>query len=615
MYLTCAKHEPNILLPVDDTQTISSRPGTSSDQPGTSGTGRKNLFIALAVALAVLAAGLAYDRLHSPLKSLNFEIAKPERLTQSGKAAGAALSPDGKTVAYVLYDQGAASLMLHQVQTGSDSQLIAPEDVMYSGLTFSRDGNSLYYTASSKDNELLSSLYKLPLQGGRPTKLVEDIDTSVSFSPDGQKLAFIRGVPSKGENHLIVADADGSDLKIIAKKPGQVYRQALQAPAWSPDGKTIAFTNYQAPARRSLFTVAADGSNFREIYTTHNYLGRPQWLRDGSGVVIPIREENVSERGQLWAIGYPAGQATKLTNDLTDYSTMWLDLDRNASSLVGVETTITGDLWLLADGDSGHARQVTSGSSPVFYVTTLGKDHILYQTRDAGIFVAGSDGSNPKQILANLPGVEDISGCGDGKHILYGQVVGEESNVWRIDADGSNPTQLTREKSAVMPNCSPDGQWLFYWNDQERVLNRLPIDGGAPTKVSLPNLSNPFTRISPDAKSVLYAGENPKGPTKPYLFSIANLAKGTAAFQFEAVPGMGMTVPQWDPAGHGFYLNLSRQGAANIWKMESPGGPVKQVTNFSSGLIASYVWSLDGKNLYVARGTKSNDVILLRSAK
>jgi len=600
---------------VDDTQPISSRPGASSDRPGASGNARKNLFIAFAVILAILAAGLAYDKYFSPLKSLNFETAKPERLTQSGKAAGAALSPDGKTVAYVLWDKGVESLMLHQVQTGSDSQLIAPDDAMFAGLTFSRDGNYLYYTASSKDNELYSSLYKLPLQGGRPTKIVDDIDTSVSFSPDGQKFAFIRGVPAKGENHLIVANADGSDLKIVAKKPGQVYRQALQAPSWSPDGKIIAFTNYQAPARRSLFTIAPDGSNFREIYSTHNYLGRPQWLRDGSGVVIPIREENVSERGQLWAIGYPAGQATKLTNDLTDYSTMWLDFDRNASSLVAIETIITGDLWILPDGDSNRARKITSGDSPVFYVTTLGKDRILYQTRDTGIFVANADGSDPRQILKNVPGVDDISGCGDGKHILYGQVVGEESNVWRIDADGSNPTQLTHEKSAVMPNCSPDGQWFFYWNDADRTLNRLPIDGGTPSKVSLPNLSNPFTRISPDAKSVLYAAENSKGPTKPYIFSVTDLAKGSTNFQFEALPGMGMTVPQWDPAGRGFYLNLSRKGAANIWRMDSPGGEIKQVTDFPTGLIASYVWSRDGKNLYVARGTKTNDVILLRSSK
>ncbi|MBS1842154.1 MAG: PD40 domain-containing protein [Acidobacteria bacterium] len=594
---------------MDDTQ-LNSSPSSPAARAG-----RKNLFIAFAVAIAVLAAGIAYSKFHSPLKGLNFEIAKPERLTQSGKATGAALSPDGKTVAYILNDQGAASLVLHPLQTGSDSQLVAPESVMFSGLSFSPDGNSVYYTASSKDNDLFSYLYKIPVQGGQPAKLVDDIDTSVSFSPDGQRFAFIRGVPGKGENHLIVANADGSGLQIIARRPGQVYHQSLITPAWSPDGKTIAFVNYQAPARRSLLTIAPDGSNLREIYSTHNYLGRPQWLRDGTGVVIPIREENIGERSQLWAIGYPAGQATKLTNDLTDYSTLWLNFDRDASSLVGIETVITGDLWILPGGDSSRASKISKDRSPVFFVTTLGKDHILYQTRDSGIFVANSDGSDPRQILASVPGVDDLSGCGDGRHILYGRVVGEESNVWRIDADGSNPTQLTREKSAVMPNCSPDGQWLFYWNEQERKLYKLPIDGGKPDNISLPNLSNPYTRISPDAKTVLYAGENPKGPTKPYLFSIANLANGTSSAQFEALPGMGMTVPQWDPQGHGFYLNMTRQGAPNIWKMETPGGPVKQITNFPSGLIASYAWSPDGKNLFVARATKTNDVILLTSPK
>jgi Tol biopolymer transport system component len=508
-------------------------------------------------------------------------------------------------------------LVLRELRTGNDTQIVAPDAVMYPGLTFSPDGNDIYYTASSKGNPLFSSLYKIPTRGGQATRIVEDIDTSVSFSPDGKQFAFVRGVPDKGENDVIVANADGSDLKVIAKRPGQVYWQALLAPAWSPDGKTIVFVNYQAPSRRALMAVGPDGTSLREIYTTHSYLGRPQWLRDGSGVVVPIREENVSERGQLWAIGFPAGQAQKLTTDLTDYNISWLDLDRGAAAVAAVETTITGDLWILPDGDSDHARQVATGDSPVFSVTTFGKDHILYQTRDNGIFVADTDGANPKQLLGNRAGIQDVSGCGDGKHVVYGQVVGDESNIWRANADGSGATQLTHEKDAAVPVCSPDGQWLLYWNDAERNLHKISIAGGDSTKMDFPNMNNPFARISPDGKFVLYGAENEKGPRKPYLITIAKLGGNgrASATEFDAVAGMGMGMPQWSRDGQGFYLNLTRQGAANIWKMESPGGALKQVTNFPSGLIASFAWSQDGKTLYVARGTRSNDVLLLRAAR
>jgi Tol biopolymer transport system component len=81
------------------------------------------------------------------------------------------------------------------------------------------------------------------------------------------------------------------------------------------------------------------------------------------------------------------------------------------------------------------------------------------------------------------------------------------------------------------------------------------------------------------------------------------------------VQGMGMAVPQWSADGRDLYFNLSRKGAANIWKMEGPGGALKQVTNYPSGLIASFAWSQDGKTLYVARGTRSNDVVLLKASK
>ena len=586
-----------------------------SNAPGNPG-GRKRPYgvVVLVVIMATVAA-VAYYKNHRGLKGVNAQDLRVERVTRNGKAATAAISPDGQLIAYVLRDSGQQSVMLRQLGTEKETQVTAPDAIMYSGLTFSPDGTSLYYTASSKENQLYSYLYKIPLQGGQATRLVEDIDTPVSFSPDGRKFAFVRGVPDKRVNDVVVANADGTDLKVIARRPGQVYVGSLIAPAWSPDGKTIVFTNYQAN-RKFLLAVAPDGSGLRELYKSHDELGRAQWLPDGSGVLVPVREGNLGERGQIWKVDFPSGQAERVTNDPRDYSLLWFGVDRNAASLASVETTVTGDLWMLPDGDSANEKQVTTGGALIVYVAKFGKDKILYETREGRVFTADTDGGNTTPVkLAAGQGVRDVSACGDGKHIVYQEMTGEAEDIWRVDADGSNAVRLTNEKSASMPTCAPDGQWVLYWNDEERSLYRVSIEGGAPTKMSLLNATSPYVRFSPDGKFVIYNTEKQEQTKWENKVIIAPANGGAPVTTFPMVPGMGMSPPQWATEGKTLYVNLMRQGAANIWKMESPGGPLTQVTNFPSGLIASFTWSQDGKTLYVARGTKSTDVVLLKAAK
>ena len=580
------------------------------------GGGNKGRFGAVAVVVLLAAvAGVAYYVKRHPAKGLNAQDFRVERLTRSGKAATVAISPDGQNVAYVLRDGAQQSVVLRQVGTGSETQLLAPEPISYAGLTFSPDGASLYYTASSKDNLLYSDLYRIPVQGGQATRLVEDIDTAVSFSPDGKRFAFVRGVPDKRENDLVVANSDGSDVRVIARRAGQVYAGSLIAPAWSPDGNTILFTNYQGTNRRFLMAVAPDGSGLREFYKAHDDLGRPQWLADGSSVLVPVREGNLGERGQVWKVNFPAAKAERLTNDARDYSILWLGANQDRTSLASVETTITGDLWILPKGESASERQATTGGALIVYVSSFGKDKILYETRDGHVFTADADGGNPKQVKLGGQGARDVSACGDGKHIVYTESTGEAEDVWRVDADGSNRLQLTREKAASSPNCAPDGRWIIYWNDAQRELYRTSIEGGPFTRANLPNAGSPYLRISPDGKSVIYSSENQGRSKTEYSLVIAPANGGAAITSFPMVPGMGMAPPEWAPDGRELYFNLMRQGAANIWKMESPGGAMEQVTDFPTGLIASFAWSQDGKTLYVARGTRSTDVVLLKAAK
>ena len=75
---------------------------------------------------------------------------KISNLTTTGQITHAAISPDGKYVAHVVEDQGKESLWVRQVATTSSQQIVAPADVDYMGLTFSTDGNFIYYTVRER---------------------------------------------------------------------------------------------------------------------------------------------------------------------------------------------------------------------------------------------------------------------------------------------------------------------------------------------------------------------------------------------------------------------------------------------------------------------------------
>ncbi len=572
----------------------------------------KGLIVGVAALIVIAAAGAIAYKFLGAKPAFNFQGMEISKLTQTGKASGVAVSPDGQYVVYVLRDGEKQSLMIRQVATGSDVPVVPPEIVMYYGLTFSPDGQYIYFVASSRENNFFSSLYKMPVLGGTPVKIVTDIDTSPSFSPDGKQFAFVRGVPEHGRVNLMIAKSDGSDVRVLLEKSAGVTPDNLVRAAWSPDGKTIVTTFYESNYLVTLNAIpVADSSKARVLFSTHDDVGAPVWLPDGSALIVVIRERAGSNRGQIWTVSYPDGQAHRLSNDLTNYSLPWLGLSRDATSLAAIENNRTADLWLAPDGDANRAHQITSGGSLVRGIAPFGKDRFLFTTDNGELSSIAADGSDTTRILGADQNVAFADGCGDGKHIVFQKRQGDDSSIFRVDATGSNPKVLVSTKTFALPICSIDGQFVYY-REEDSGSYVVSIDGGQPRKIEVPYASMGANIPSPDGQSVLYMWQDPQNLANPVHFSVVPTKGGAALHTFDRMVGGGVVI--WAPDGKSLDYLVTRGGVTNVWRQPLSGGPAKQLTHFTSDLAQTFAWSTDGKTLAIARGTRTADIVLLKSS-
>jgi WD40 repeat protein len=170
------------------------------------------------------------------------------------------------------------------VSTKSDVQVLAPESLYLIGVTFSNDGDFIYFVRSERGYAGIHDLYRIPVLGGPEQQLIHDIDSGVSFSPDGKQIAFMRGVSGTGKLEIHIANADGSGDRAVASLPALLARLFLNGVAWSPDGKTIMTPMFRFPENKEfvLTAIGANDGHMNEFLSSATSSGDRRGCRMGS---------------------------------------------------------------------------------------------------------------------------------------------------------------------------------------------------------------------------------------------------------------------------------------------------------------------------------------------
>jgi DNA-binding winged helix-turn-helix (wHTH) protein/Tol biopolymer transport system component len=565
----------------------------------------------LAVGLVVIAAGAFGVRRwvlpsHSPLDLQSIQIRK---LTDNGSVTDVAISPDGRSVVYARRDGEKEGLRFREVASRNDIQILPAENVSYHGLTFSPDGNFVYFVRTDPNDPFFKYLFMMPRLGGPTRKLFTDVDSPVSFSPDGHRFAYERCIASQNQIDVRIANADGTGDGALATIPNTSCFMYQSGISWSPDGRILAtpLMHFRQPARWVLHVLSVEGRRDKELYSTTNDLGRPVWLPDGDALLLS-QYDDAAHRGQLWTISYPSGKARRLTNDLNNYDAP-LDMTRNGNALAAVASTGIANVWLFPGVDATYGHRITSGNLFMFDVAPSPDGRVLSTSVDGTVWVMNAEGGQ-RSTFGSVPNAGWLTPC--GRYLVLASFGPGVVDLMRMDADGSNPVKLA-SGSLWSPACSPAGRFVFYvTEDSPQKIWRLPIEGGTPTQLAdiLGDDICGRLSVSPNGQYIAYPYSRYTSPAGPgWSLAVIAVAGGPPLKTFN-VPA-GLSGPRWSPSGDGLQYLLTREGATNIWEQPLAGGEPKQLTKFSSGRIFDFNWTAEGKNLMVSRGETTSDVVLL----
>jgi len=583
---------------------------------------RRWWLVAAVVTLAVsMSAFILYRYLQRTPPGTSFQQVTLKRLTRNGKAVNGTLSPDGKLFAFVLGTIGnPRSLWLGHINGGEPIALRPPAAVNYPTLKFSPDSNSLYYVITGEEYPQ-GSLFRVPVFGGAPEKLRANIAPEIAFAPNMEQFAFVRDDETKRTSTLVITNLDDSvERELVTRSLNG--RFLVGTPAWSANGKTIAVgavnEDNLAPGREILLVTVTDGHITQLTRENFGQVRKVAWLNDRELLIVAV--EHTLRDAQIWDISLPGGEVRHITSDLYSYDSP-LALSADGDSLLAIEDETLTNIWVAPADKLDQAKRITFGTigrregrNGLEWTST---GHLIYSATEDNsrtLWVMDPDGSKQKQLTPAGYVDEHPTATADGRFIVFQSNRSGNSEIWRMNADGTGLFQVTNGGNNEQPSVSPDGKWVVYVSNQLRsgerlgTLWRVGLEGGAPQRLS-DGLAG-WPRVSPDGKLIAceYLIQAGSPHTKLAFIPIA----GGRPFElFDLPPAVTFRYGlRWTSDGAAVAY---RDWVNGIWRQPMEGGAPQRLPGLPEEKLFAYDWSPDGKQFAFTRGTEISDVVLMHN--
>ncbi|HKW33711.1 MAG TPA: protein kinase [Candidatus Acidoferrum sp.] len=580
---------------------------------------RTSLVITAALIPAVLAVAAAYF-LSRDRHRTDFSSIRMQRITTTGQALSAGLSPDSRYVVYSQDDNGKKSLWLRQLASTNSVQLLPPAPRAYLIPEFTPDGSFIDYLEKVNLTDQFGTLYQISALGGTPRKLAENLNSPVTFSPDGRQMAFVRKDAIKGESYLVLADPSGGHETTLARRRIGNDIGPFALPSWAPDGRTIAVAVSDPAAdglNLHLLNVSTSDGSTKPFSPVHwRTINDLLWIPDGSGILIAAQEKTGAPQQIFWNAQNGA-EVHRITGDVNSYISLGVASD--SRSFLAIQSDINVNLWVGPANDPDASVQVTAGRMDGIDGLAWTMDgRIVYQGNVGDtyqIWMVNADGSNAHQVTNDRYFHTHPAVCESGRSIVFESDPSGTPHLFKIDLDGNSLTQITNGAGEGYPSCNIQSKAMAFSGtskDGRTLLYRADLGGGVPAPLSdLPVLGG--ADYSPDGSRIMAALMDPKtGKIKGYILPASG---GVPLFASDPPPTIDtMGVIGWTPDGRGMTALDDRSGVPNLWVLPFDHSPAKQLTHLLKSEIHEFAWSPDGKRIALSRGPVEQNVVLIKIA-
>lgn len=575
----------------------------------------------LVATVALLVSQNSFKQVKPPVTR---ELRSPEKLNESLYNPSATISPDGRFYVYVYREpDGRESLRLGQINVAGWKILIPADNLSYRGMTFTPDGNWIYVLVFGlKSNTTSGTLFRITTLGNATENVLENVDSPVTFSPDGQSFAFLRALPEEGWDQLIVFNLAQNTERVLSERRRPAFyvtTLSRETPSWSPDGKFIATPAGATGSDGDFMSVVAINvaTGEEKPLTSRRWLrvGSTHWLKDGNGLVVSAAESG-TELYQLYKIAGD-GDATLVLPDFNDYSNLSLSSDGRLLLAVAAEKRSGIFLMPTGRGNTGVSQLTNGDEDGLWGFSWTPADNLVYvslESRNRDIWIKTNDDKRPPRQLT-FDDAADYSPTvsPDGRYIVFVSNRTGVLQVWRMDMDGSNVKQLTFEGQAKSPQITKDGQWVIYSSGTvgRPSLWKVSIEGGSPTRVVEKLASWPA--ISPDGKWIACVTKD-DALDQPMKLTVLSADDFSVHREFDMPAGVNTpeysAVIRWKPNSSAFAYVRTQNGVSNIF-VQSLLGKLTKETDFTADRIFWFDWTGDGKQLAIARGVSRYMVVMM----